>query len=54
MSVNGCVAWNVSAKLKGVFRTTIDNSEWRILVAKLMVNWKDPMVECKTTIFSPV
>ncbi len=42
------------AKLKGVLRTTLDNSKWRMFVAKLMLNWKDPMVECETTISSPV
>ena len=54
MLVNGHVSWNMSAKLKEIFRTTIDNSTWRMYVAKLMLNWKDPMVECETTILSPV
>ncbi len=49
MLINGHVAWNMSAKLKGVFRTMIDNSIWRMFVAELMLNWKDPMVECETT-----
>ncbi len=33
---------------------TIDNSKWRMKVAKLMLNWKDLMVECERTILSPV
>ncbi len=45
MLVNDCVAWNMSIKLKGVFRTMIDNSTWRMYVAELMLNWIDPMVE---------
>ncbi len=47
--VNGHVIWIMSAKLKGVFRIMIDNSKWRMYVARLMFNWKDPMVECKRT-----
>ncbi len=34
MLVNGHVAWNKSVKLKGVFRTTLDNATWRMYVAK--------------------
>ncbi len=54
MLVNGHVSWNMSAKLKEIFRTTIDNSTWRMYVAKLMLNWRDPMVECERTILLPV
>ncbi len=54
MLVNGHVSWNMSVKLKDVFRTTIDNSKWRMYVAKLMLNWKDLMVECERTILLPV
>ncbi len=52
--VNSCFAWNMSATLKGVFRTTIDNTKWRMYLAKQMLNWKDPMVECERTILLPV
>ncbi len=38
MLVNGCVVWNMSAKLKGVIRTKIDNSTWRMYVAELILN----------------
>ncbi len=41
-------------KIDRDFRTTIDNSKWRMYVAKLMLNWKDPMVECGTTKSIPV
>ncbi len=41
-------------KVKGVFRTTIDNSALRKYVAKLMLNWKDPMVECERAMLLPV
>ncbi len=37
MMVNNRIAWNMSAKLKGVFRTTLNNSTWRMYVAKHML-----------------
>ncbi len=45
MLVNVCVKWNVSAQVKDILRDTIDNSDWRVYVAKLISNWKDPMFE---------
>ncbi len=54
MLVNGCVAWNMSAKMKGVFRSAIDNSTWRMYVTKNLLNWKDPIDEFKLSILSPV
>ncbi len=54
MLVNGCVAWNMSAKLKGVFRTKIEHSKWRMYAAEFMLKWKDPIVEYERTILPPV
>ncbi len=54
MLVNTCVAWNMSANLKGVFRTTLDNATWRTYVAKHMLNWNDLMDENESPIVIPV
>ncbi len=43
-----------SAKLKGAFRTTLDNATWRLYVAKRMLNWKDLMDENESTMVLPV
>ncbi len=53
MLVNGCIVWNISAKLKGVFRTTLNNATWRIYVVKHMLNWKDPIDEIESPILLP-
>ncbi len=53
MLVGGCVVWNMLAKMKGDFRSMIDNSPWRMYVAKNMLNWKDPVDEFKSSILSP-
>ncbi len=53
MLVNGRVAWNMSSKLRGVFRTTLDNAMWRVSVAKHMLNWKDLIDEIKSPILLP-
>ncbi len=54
MLVNGCVAWNMSAKMKGVFRSAIDNSTWRMYATKNLLNWKGPIDKFESSIFSPV
>ncbi len=54
MLVHSCIAWNMSAKLKGVFRTTLDNATLRMYVAKYMLHWKDPIDENKSPIVLPV
>ncbi len=41
----GCNAWNISAKMNGIFSEAIDNSSWRVYVAKLMLNWKDSTIK---------
>ncbi len=43
----------MSAQLKGKFSNKIDHSNWRVDIAKQMMNWKDPMVEDDTVIISP-
>ncbi len=48
MLVTGRIAWDTSAKLRRVFRTTLDNATWRMYVAKHMFNWKDLMDENKS------
>ncbi len=45
MLVNGYIAWNMLAKMKGIFRETIDNSNWRVFVAELMINWTVPIID---------
>ncbi len=52
--VNGHIAWNTSAKLKGVFRTTLDNATWRMHVAEHMLNWKDWIDEIKSPTALPI
>ncbi len=51
MLVHGHVTWNMSANF---FRTMIAYSTWKMYVAKLMLNCKDPMVECERTILSRI
>ncbi len=41
MLVNCFIAWIMSAQVKGIFRDMIDNSHWRVYVAKLMLNEKN-------------
>ncbi len=38
-------ALNMSTKLKGIIRETIDNSNWRMDFFNLMFDWKDLVVE---------
>ncbi len=37
----------MSIQVKGIFRDAIDYLDWGDNVVKLMLNWKDPMVEGK-------
>ncbi len=53
MLINGCVVQKMSALLNSIFRDMIDNSNWRVYVAELMFNWKDPMLEDDTVIMLP-
>ncbi len=45
MLVNSCITWNISAQVKGNIRDMVNNTEWRVNVAQLMLNWKDPIIE---------
>jgi len=54
MLVKGCVAWNMSAKMKGVFMSAIDNSTWRMYVTKNLLNWKNLMDDNESLIVLPV
>ncbi len=31
-------AWNISAQDKAIIRDTVNNNDWRVYVAKLMLN----------------
>ncbi len=53
MLVNSHVAWNMSVKLKGFFRTTLNNATWRMYIAKHILNWKDPSKEIESPILLP-
>ncbi len=41
--VNGKVVWNMSAKHDGILTHKVSNKNWRMLVAKEMLNWIDPL-----------
>ncbi len=49
MSVNVHVKWNMSAQLKGIFRVTLDNLNWRVYVVKL----NDQLIEDDMAIMLP-
>jgi len=40
--VNGRVAWNMSCDIQGIIRTKLNNRMWRVGVADLMLQWRDP------------
>ncbi len=42
MMVNGRVAWNMSCDIQGIIRTKLNNRMWRVCVADLMLQWRDP------------
>ncbi len=42
MLVNGKVAWNMSCKILGIIRTKLNNQTWRVCIADIMLQWKDP------------
>ncbi len=50
----GRIAWNMPAKLKGVFRTTLDNVTWRMYVAKHMLKGKYLIDEIESPILLPL
>ncbi len=33
------------SEMKGIFRETIDNFNWRVYVEEIMLNWKDSMAD---------
>ncbi len=42
MMVNGRVAWNMSCDIQGIITTKLNKRMWRVGVADLMLQWRDP------------
>ncbi len=45
MLVNSCVAWNMSAEIKGIIRDLVKNAEWRVYVPENKLDWVNQMFE---------